>query len=52
VSKLVPAPHVWLVAVPETVGVHWKTISGELPELPQLPANTLEPLVVPVNVPP
>ena len=47
-----PAPHVWIVAVPETVGVHWKTRSGALPELPQLPASTLVPLVVPVKVPP
>src|SRR5438876_777391 len=41
-----------MVAVPETVGVHWKTCSGEPPELPQLPASRLVPLVVPVNVPP
>src|SRR5438046_7070758 len=25
VSKFVAAPHVWMVAVPETAGVHWKT---------------------------
>ena len=47
-----PAPHVWIVAVPETVGVHWKTRSGEVPELPQLPASELAPLVVPLKVPP
>src|SRR5438876_11865606 len=41
-----------MVAVPETVGVHRKTSSGELPELPQLPACELVPLVVPLNVPP
>src|SRR5436309_14839530 len=52
VSKFVPAPHVWMVAVPETVGVHWKTRSGEFAELPQLPASELVPLVVPLKVPP
>src|SRR5438105_12590168 len=41
-----------MVAVPETAGVHWKTRSGELPELPQLPACELAPLVVPPKVPP
>src|SRR5438128_2866240 len=41
-----------MVAVPETPGVHWKTSSGELPELPQLPACVLVPLVVPPKVPP
>src|SRR6266550_9434291 len=41
-----------MVAVPETAGVHWKTSSGELPELPQLPACELVPLVVPPKVPP
>src|SRR5438046_4503571 len=41
-----------MVAVPETAGVHWKTSSGELPELPQLPACELVPLVVPPTVPP
>ena len=51
-SKLVPAPQVRIVAVPETAGVHWKTRSGEVPELPQLPACELAPLVVPPNVPP
>ncbi|PYN82252.1 MAG: hypothetical protein DMD97_01345 [Candidatus Rokuibacteriota bacterium] len=51
-SKVVPAPQVWMVAVPETVGVHWKTCSGAVPELPQLPASTLVPLVVPPKVPP
>src|SRR5207249_11050297 len=52
VSKLVPAPQVSMVAVPETAGVHWKTCSGELPELPQVPACVLVPLVVPPKVPP
>ena len=51
-SKLVPAPHVWIVAVPEIAGVHWKTCSGALPALPQLPACALVPLVVPLKVPP
>src|SRR5213594_1244944 len=41
-----------MVAVPETAGVHWKTRSGELPELAQLPASELVPLVVPLKVPP
>src|SRR5437867_11334992 len=41
-----------MVAVPETVGVHRKTSSGELPELPQLPVCELVPLVVPLKVPP
>src|SRR5213593_672376 len=41
-----------MVAVPETAGVHWKTCSGEVPELPQLPASELVPLVVPLKVPP
>src|SRR6266496_2661146 len=41
-----------MVAVPETAGVHWKTSSGEVPELPQLPACVLVPLVVPLKVPP
>jgi len=41
-----------MVAVPETAGVHWKTSSGELPELPQLPDCELVPLVVPLKVPP
>src|SRR5213593_1857913 len=41
-----------MVAVPETEGVHWKTSSGEVPELPQLPVSCLAPLVVPLKVPP
>src|SRR5881409_2563989 len=41
-----------MVAVPETAGVHWKTCSGDIPELPQLPASALVPLVVPLKVPP
>src|SRR5436309_22027 len=41
-----------MVAVPETAGVHWKTCSGEPPELPQLPASELVPLVLPLKVPP
>src|SRR5213594_604538 len=41
-----------MVAVPETAGVHWKTCSGAVPELPQLPASALVPLVVPPKVPP
>src|SRR5438132_7119710 len=41
-----------MVAVPETVGVHWKTCSGDAPERPQLPASAVVPLVVPLKVPP
>src|SRR5438093_3764896 len=41
-----------MVAVPETAGVHWKTRSGEVSELPRLPASVLVPLVVPLKVPP
>jgi len=52
VSKVVPVPQVWIVAVPETPGVHWKTRSGDIPELPQLPASEFAPLVVPPKVPP
>src|SRR5207244_6583904 len=52
VAKVVPAPHVWIVAVPETAGVHWKARSGDPPELPQLPASELKPLVAPLKVPP
>ncbi len=51
-SKFVPAPHVWMVAVPETAGVHWKTCSGEPTELSQVPASELVPLVAPLKVPP
>ena len=45
-------PQVWIVAVPETVGVHWNACSGESPELPQLPDSELAPLVAPLKVPP
>src|SRR5439155_2031717 len=41
-----------MVAVPETAGVHWKTCSGAVPELPQLPASAPVPLVAPLKVPP
>src|SRR6184192_4915840 len=41
-----------MVAVPETVGIHRNTRSGEAPELPQLPSSVLVPLVVPLKVPP
>ena len=33
-------------------GVHWKTFSGDVLLFAQLPASVLEPVVVPVNVPP
>ena len=51
-SKVVPLPQVWTVAVPETVGVHWNTFSGEPLVTPQPPASVLVPLVAPVKVPP
>ena len=51
-SKVVPLPQVWTVAVPETVGVHWNTFSGEPLVMPQPPASVLVPLVAPVKVPP
>src|SRR5213593_5298719 len=41
-----------MVAVPETAGVHWKTCSAAVPELPQLPASAPVPLVAPLKVPP
>src|SRR3989442_13857353 len=41
-----------MVAVPDVVGVHWKTRSGARPEIPHVPASVLVPLVVPVKVPP
>lgn len=52
VSKRVSVPQVAMVAVPERVGVHWKTFSGELLLVLQVPASVLVPLVVPVKVPP
>ena len=49
-----PAPHVWIVAVPDVPGVHWKTCSGALAlaDAAQLPESVLPPEVVPVSVPP
>src|SRR5438128_2179934 len=41
-----------MVAVPDVVGVHWKTRSGARPEIPHVPASVLVPLVVAVKVPP
>src|SRR2546427_10730023 len=52
VSKYVPPPQVWMVATPETAGVHWNTFSGEGPVLPHVPASVLEPLLTPLKVPP
>jgi len=53
VSNAVVAPHVWMVAVPDTAGVHWKTRSGAPPLADaQLPACALAPLVVATIVPP
>jgi hypothetical protein len=46
------ALQVSIVAVPEVAGVHSKTRSGELPEMAQVPARVLGPLVVPVRTPP
>ena len=41
-----------MVAVPEAVGVHWKTFSGAPPVCVAQPVSVLAPLVVPVKVPP
>ena len=46
----VPAPQVSMVAVPETLGDHWKTSSG--PDPPHPLETTLAPEVTPVKVPP
>jgi hypothetical protein len=43
---------VLIVALPVNGAVHWKTCSGELSVVPQVPANALGPEVVPVKVPP
>ena len=51
-SKVVPAPQVWSVAVPDCVGTHCNTCSGELLVIPHVPACVLAPAVVPVKVPP
>ena len=49
-----PAPQVWIVAVPDVAGVHWKTCSGalRLADAAQLPERALAPEVIPVSVPP
>jgi len=52
VSKFVPPPQVWMVATPETAGVHRNTFSGEVPVLPHMPASVLVPLFTPLKVPP
>src|SRR5262245_7134984 len=41
-----------MVAMPDLVGVHENTRSGDVPLLPQLPASALAPLVVPLTLPP
>src|SRR5437667_7396332 len=51
VSKAVVPPQVWMVAVPDSFGVHANTRSGAASP-PQLPASVLAPEVVPLNVPP
>ena len=51
VSNVVPVPQVWIVAVPDTAGVHSSTCSGD-PLPPQLPPRRPPPAVVPTNVPP
>jgi len=48
----VPAPQVWIVAVPDTAGVHWNATSGAFPAAATQPAIVLAPAVVPLNVPP
>ena len=45
-SKLVPVPQVAMVAVPEVLGVHLKTFSGEPLLFAQPPVKVLAPLVV------
>lgn len=45
-------PQVWIVAVPETLGVHWNTFSGAALVGAQVPLSVPPPLVVPLNVPP
>ena len=52
VSNVVAAPQVWIVAVPDLAGVHWKTCSGAVLVAATQPLNALAPVVVPVKVPP
>jgi len=54
VSKVVPAPHVSIVAVPDASGVHASTASGaaDVAVAAQLPASALDPAVTPVTTPP
>jgi len=52
VSKLVVPPHVWIVATPDALGVHWKTDSGAVFVPAHVPARPLAPAVAPVNTPP
>lgn len=52
VSKLVVPPQVWMVDVPDTLGVHWKTVSGDVLVVAHVPASELVPDVVPENTPP
>jgi hypothetical protein len=41
-----------MVAVPDAEGVQLKTFSGDVPLLAQVPASALDPLVMPLKVPP
>jgi hypothetical protein len=52
VSNVVAAEQVWIVAVPETAGVHWKIASGAVLVAESQPERALAPEVVPVKVPP
>jgi len=52
VSYWVVLPQVAMVAWPDDVGVHWKTVSGPLSLAPQLPLWVLLPVVTPLNEPP
>ena len=49
---MVAALHVWIVATPENVGVHWNTCSGALSTVEQVPVCVLGPLVAPLKLPP
>lgn len=50
VSKLVPAPQVWIVATPDVVGAHWNTCSGPC-GMPHEPESVLTPRCAPAVEP-
>jgi len=47
VSNWVAAPHVWIVAVPDAPGVHWKIFSGAVAVAEAHPVTALAPAVTP-----